>query len=355
MNFRQQVYAYDGLGRSRPVPFGRSLIIAEIAQAHDGSLGLAHAYIDAVAKAGVDAVKFQTHIAAAESTAEEPWRVKFSLQDDSRYAYWKRMEFTFEEWLGLRRHADSAGVLFMSSPFSPEAVDLLARVGVSAWKVASGELNNHPLFDQMASQSEVPFIVSTGMNPLSEIDAAVELVETYHRPLAVLQCTSKYPCLPESIGLNLLRDFQKRYGCAVGLSDHSGTIFPSLASATIGADVLEVHVTMSRELFGPDVVASVTTSELKQLVEGVRFIEKMLEHPLDKDEVALSMEETRSYFTKSIVARIDLEEGTRIRPEHLAVKKPGLGLSAARLPDILNKQLRRRIVADTVISEDDFE
>src|SRR5262245_60624614 len=117
-------------------------IVAEVAQAHDGSLGMAHAYIDAIGNAGADAVKFQTHIAAAESTPNEPWRVKFSPQDATRYDYWKRMEFTEEQWHGLKKHAVECGLEFLSSPFSVEAVDLLTRVGVAAWKVASGEINN---------------------------------------------------------------------------------------------------------------------------------------------------------------------------------------------------------------------
>ena len=114
-------------------------VIAEVAQAHDGSLGMAHAFIDAIASAGADAVKFQTHIARAESTPAEPWRVKFSPQDKTRYDYWKRMEFTEEQWHGLKQHAEERGLKFLSSPFSTEAVDLLTRVGVAAWKVASGE------------------------------------------------------------------------------------------------------------------------------------------------------------------------------------------------------------------------
>src|SRR2546427_6005943 len=116
---------------------GRCLVIAEVAQNHDGSLGAAHAYIDAVARAGADAVKFQTHIAAAESTAGEPWRVKFSRQDATRYDYWKRMEFTEEQWHGLKKHAEERGLLFLSSPFSVEAVELLERVGVPAWTAPS--------------------------------------------------------------------------------------------------------------------------------------------------------------------------------------------------------------------------
>src|SRR5271167_597036 len=123
------------------------LIIGEVAQAHDGSLGTAHAYIDAIARSGAKAVKFQTHIAAAESTPGEPWRIRFSYQDASRYAYWKRMEFTEEQWSGLKRHAEEKGLEFLSSPFSIEAAKMLQRIGVRAWKVASGEISNTPLFD----------------------------------------------------------------------------------------------------------------------------------------------------------------------------------------------------------------
>src|ERR671925_320777 len=143
-------------------------IVAEVAQAHDGSLGTAHAFIDACARAGADAIKFQTHIAAAESTPGEPWRVKFSPQDATRYDYWKRMEFTEEQWHGLKRHADERGLLFLSSPFSPDAVDLLKRVGVAGWKVASGEISNEPMLATMAATGQ-PVMLSTGMSTNAEI------------------------------------------------------------------------------------------------------------------------------------------------------------------------------------------
>lgn len=329
------------------------LIVAEVAQAHDGSLGMAHAFIDAIAQAGADAVKFQTHIAAAESTAYEGWRVKFSLQDSTRYDYWKRMEFTEEQWHGLKKHADARGLKFLSSPFSFEAVALLARVGVAAWKVASGEVSNAPMFESMAATA-LPILLSTGMSPLSEIDATVERVKARGLPLTVLQCTTAYPCPPEKIGLNLIPFFEERYGCNVGLSDHSGTIYPGLAAATLGIKVLEVHATLSREMFGPDVPASVTTSELRQLVEGIRFIEKMKANPVDKDAVAAEMAPLRDLFTKSVVARVDLPTGTVLQGAHLGVKKPGTGVPPDRLPQLIGRTLRRSVQADQVLQEADF-
>jgi N-acetylneuraminate synthase len=332
----------------------RCLIIGEVAQAHDGSLGAAHAFIDAIAKTGADAVKFQTHIAAAESTPAEPWRVKFSKQDATRYEYWRRMEFTEEQWHGLRQHAVEKGLLFLSSPFSIEAVELLTRVGVAAWKVASGEVSNLRMFDRMAD-TNLPMLLSTGMNPLSEIDAAVKLIQARRLALTVLQCTSAYPCPAEKVGLNLLATFRERYGCSVGLSDHTGNIYSGLAAATLGANVLEVHVTLSREMFGPDVVASVTTSELRQLVEGVRFIERMQSNPVDKDAAAKELEPLRNLFTKSLVARTDLPAGLTLSEQHLAAKKPGNGIPAQRLFEIVGRKLKRTILADTLLQEDDLE
>ena len=189
---------------------GSCLIIGEVAQAHDGSLGLAHSFIDAIAGAGADAVKFQTHIAAAESTLAEPWRVKFSPQDESRYAYWKRMEFTENQWIELKRHADERGLLFLSSPFSLEAVELLEKVGVAAWKIASGEVSGSQMFERMAA-TKLPVFLSTGMSTLQEIDRAVERIKSRGLQVVVLQCTTAYPCPPEKVGLNLIPFFRDRY------------------------------------------------------------------------------------------------------------------------------------------------
>src|SRR3954447_9989234 len=146
------------LGLSGP---RRCLIVGEVGQGHDGSLGTAHAYIDSIAKAGADGVKFQTHIADAESSRFEPWRVRFSPQDETRLDYWRRMEFTENQWKGLREHADACGLLFLSSPFSMAAVELLNRVGVAAWKVASGEITNTEMLERMARTGK-PVLVSTG-------------------------------------------------------------------------------------------------------------------------------------------------------------------------------------------------
>jgi N,N'-diacetyllegionaminate synthase len=351
INFKELCLAASGGGGADKKG---CLIIGEVAQSHDGSLGMAHAFIDAIADAGADAIKFQTHIAAAESTPGEPWRVKFSRQDKTRYDYWKRMEFTAEQWHGLKEHADERGLLFLSSPFSTEAIELLKRVGVAAWKIASGEVNNLPALDLMI-KTRLPIILSTGMSSLSEIDVAIERVAAANIPVAVLQCTSSYPCPPEKVGLNMLATLRERYNCPVGLSDHSGVVYPGLAAATLGADIVEVHVAFTREMFGPDVPVSLSTGELRQLVEGVRFIEKMNANPVEKDEVAKEMQPLRDLFTKSVVVRTDLSEGTILSEDHLTLKKPGIGIPASRLTELLGTRLRRSVKADEMLCEADME
>ncbi|MGE3841786.1 MAG: N-acetylneuraminate synthase family protein [Vicinamibacterales bacterium] len=333
---------------------GRCLIIGEVGLAHDGSLGFAHAFIDAIAAAGADAVKFQTHIASAESTPAEPFRVKFSRQDASRYDYWKRVEFTLPQWRGLAEHAAASGLMFLSSPFSLEAVDLLNAVGMPLWKIASGEVGNTPLLDRIIATG-APVVLSSGISGISELDAAVARVQAAGRPLAVLQCTTAYPCPPEKVGLNMVPLFRERYGCFTGLSDHSGTIYPGLAAATLGADVVEVHVTMSRAMFGPDVPASLTTVELRQLVDGIRFIETMRAHPVDKEAAAAAAAPLRAIFTKSVVARVPLPAGTVLTEAHLTGKKPGTGIPVDRLAALIGGRLRRDVAADELLQSDDVD
>jgi len=169
----------------------------------------------------------------------------------------------------------------------------------------------------------------------------------------VMQCTTAYPCPPERIGLNMIPYFRDRYACFVGLSDHSGTIYPGIAAATLGADVLEVHITMSRGMFGPDVPASVTIEELRQLVNGVRFVETMRSHPIDKEAVARDMAPLRAIFTKSIVARQPLRAGAVLTSADLAAKKPGTGIPSEHLSEFIGRVLRRDLLADEQLRPDD--
>ncbi len=328
-------------------------IIAEIGLAHDASLGNAHAYIDAVAKTGVDGIKFQTHIAHAESITTEPWRVKFSFQDKSRYEYWKRMEFSEAQWLGLKEHADEVGLLFLSTPFSIEAFEMLRRVGVHAWKIASGEITNYPLLEKVANTQQ-PVWVSTGMSGENEINSVVKILNNFDSDFTIFQCTSKYPTKPEEVGLNILHDIKNKYNCEVGLSDHSGTIYPSLAAATIGVNVLEVHVVFDKSMFGPDVSSSITINELSQLVEGVRYIEKMIKNPVDKNDMETDMDQMRNLFMKRIITKTSVRKNELLTLNNLTTKKSDLGIPAMEWPSIINSKSGRDLPAGYFLTQEDI-
>jgi N-acetylneuraminate synthase len=268
------------------------LIVGEVAQAHEGSLSLAHAYIDAIADAGADAVKFQIHDAEHESTLDEPWRVPPRWpQDRSRFDYWKRMQFTPAQWMVLSGHARERDLAFIASAFCPEVVCWADPI-VDAWKVASGEVHPGPMFDDLATLNRhgKPVIVSHGMSTQAEADWS-----TGFYPVALLQCTSMYPCPPDKVGLSVLTDWRKRYGCPVGLSDHSGTIYAGLAAVALGCDVLEVHVIFNKDMGGFDASSSITIQDLGRLVYGARFIEKA-KQPVDKDALAKELEPMRRLF-----------------------------------------------------------
>lgn len=329
-------------------------IVAEVAQAHDGSLGAAHAYIDAVARTGAQAVKFQTHLAAAESTARETFRVRFSRQDATRYDYWKRMEFSEVEWAGLAAHAAERRLIFLSSPFSVEAADLLERIGVPAWKVGAGEVSNAPLLDRLGATGK-PVILSSGLSGWAELDAAVARLAAAGSPVAVLQTATRYPCPPEELGLNVLAELRARYGCPVGLSDHSAQVAAGLAAVALGASIVEVHVVFSRECFGPDTVASLTVDEVAELAAGARFIHAALAHPVDKDASAAKLSDLKALFGKSLVAARPLVAGQILSAPDVACKKPGIGLPPGDLPRVLGRKLRRAVPADHFFADDDLE
>jgi N,N'-diacetyllegionaminate synthase len=332
----------------------RTFIIAEVAQAHDGSLGMAHAYIDSVAETGADAIKFQTHIAAEESTLDEPFRVKFSQQDATRYDYWKRMEFTEEQWTGLTKHARERDLIFLSSAFSVKAVEMLGKVGMPAWKVGSGEVWSEELLNAMA-QNGSPILLSTGMSTYSEIEATVNRIKERGLPFAVFQCTSKYPTSLEEVGLNVIEEIRKRFKCPVGLSDHSGSIFPGLAAMALGVDLLEVHVTFHRRMFGPDVPASVTLDELRLLVEARDAFHRMFSNPVDKDKVAEGLSKTKSLFTKSLATTRKLPTGTVLQTDMLTLKKPGIGIPSTELNNIIGRRLVREVDPKKLLKWDDLE
>ena len=326
-------------------------VIGEVGLAHDGSLGAAHAYVDALAKTGVNAIKFQTHIAEAESSKYEQFRVNVFPQDSTRFDYWKRTSFEKAQWIELAEHCREVGLTFMSSPFSHEAVELLQDCKTPAWKVASGEVTNLPLLKHMAETGK-PILVSSGMSSWKELDRTVEYLTTLNASFGLFQCTTAYPCPPEQWGLNIISEMKARYGCPIGLSDHSGTITPSLAAKLLGASMVECHVVFSREQFGPDSKASLTFEEMTALLDGIRNIEMADRNPVDKDLIAEASESNRKLFSKSLYAARDLNPGVVLSKKDVLIRKPRLGVPASEYESSLGRTIKSFIAAGDPINAD---
>lgn len=332
----------------------KAFVIAEIAQAHDGSLGMAHAYIDLAASSGADAVKFQTHIASGESTLNEKFRIPLSGQDETRYDYWKRMEFSPEQWQSLASHARDKGLIFLSSAFSLEAVELLKGIGMPAWKVGSGEFRSKELLGAMMVTG-APILLSTGMSKYSEIEDAVSLFRKNNAPFGIFQCTSRYPSRLEDVGLNVIADFQTTYNVPAGLSDHTGSPYPSMAAIARGADMVEVHLTFHKGCYGPDVPASVTKEELEMICTMRDNIAIMDDTPVNKDNFAENNNEMRQLFTKSIAPVRHLIAGTVLSDDMLVPRKPGTGIPYHEKEKIIGLKIIRDVFPDRLLDFEDLE
>ena len=329
-------------------------IIVEIAQAHNGSLTAAHRYIDALSTTGVNAIKFQTHIAEAESSIYEPFRVKFTEEYATRFDYWKAMQFTLEEWKGLKAHCEEVGLEFMSSPFSNAAVDLLEQVGVKTYKIGSGEVNNFLLLEKIA-QTGKSIILSSGMSSFDELDKTVEFLKSKHVEFSILQCTTSYPTKPEQYGLNVIQELKSRYHVPVGFSDHSAKIETCIAATVLGAEILEFHAVFSRNDFGPDVTSSLTIEDIKILSEAVRNIVKAQINTVDKSDNS-KFSELKSIFEKSLAINKDLQSGHIIQFSDLEAKKPAnKGIPASNFENIIGKQIIENMKKWDFLTIDDIK
>jgi len=330
------------LGDGAPV-----FVIAEIGNNHDGSIRQAERLIEAAADAGADAVKFQTHIAEEEMLPSTPTPPHF---DEPRYEFTRRMELSLDDHLRLKASAEARGLVFFSSPFSVAAVQLLEEVGVPLYKVASGEVTNPPLLEAIAATGK-PVLLSSGMSGLDDVAAAVDVLGT--DALVVLQCTSAYPCPPERVNLRAMKTLSERFGVPVGLSDHTPGIVTSLAAAALGAVAIEKHFTLSKLLYGPDHHASLVPDELRALVDGIREVELALgSGDKEHDE---SLDPVRATFEKSVVTTSAVASGMVLEESMLTTKRPGTGVPAVRLRDLVGRRALRDLAANELVHEADVE
>lgn len=327
----------------------KPLIIAEIGSVHDGSFGNANKLIETAAGCGADCVKFQTHIAVAESLPNAPNPDYF--RDESRIEYFERTSFSLDQWKKLKETADHCKVLFLSSPFSLEAVDMLEKVGIFAYKIPSGEVTNIPLMEKIAGIGK-PVIISSGMSNWKELDAAIDVFSD-KCDITVMQCSSVYPCLPEQVGLNVIAEIKERYKCKVGFSDHTIGFSAAISAAALGTTVIEKHFTFSKRMYGSDAKNSMEPIEFTLFCTEVKNVWKMLKHPVDKNDTS-TYKEMKKIFQKSIVSACNIPKGTILEMKHLAFKKPGDGIPAKNYKEVLGCKTSRSIEVNKKLNMEDI-
>jgi|TARA_A100001011_G_C14317139_1_gene848489 N-acetylneuraminate synthase len=314
--------------------------IAEIGQAHDGSLGFAHSYIDSLKGAEIKAIKFQMHIADAESSSFEKFRINFSYEDKSRFDYWKRMEFSKDQWIGLKNHCEDLGFEFMVSPFSIQALNLIDELGVKRVKIGSGESRNLLMLDKIKLLNK-DIILSTGLTSNSELENLVNYLD--YKKLSILHCTTSYPSLKENFYLDRLSYLKNNYSnrYTIGFSDHSGKESTLAAAIALGAKILEYHVVFDKKSFGPDSTSSIEIRDVKKTSKNLKELHESLNNYKYNDSYS---KENKIIFGKSISVNKNLKKGSVLEINDLESKKPAnKGISASDYKLVLNKQLKKDI------------
>lgn len=328
------------------------MVVAEIGINHNGSVSEAERLIDAAAEAGADAVKFQSFRA---DRLLIPSRDRYSQQADgaeSAYQMLRRCELGWEDQARLKRHADSKGVQFLSTPFDEESADFLDSIGVPAYKIASGDITHVPLLRNVAAKGK-PVLLSTGMSFLSEVAEAIfTLKNAGAGEIVLLHCVSAYPAAPEHMNLRAIETLRSHFGLPVGLSDHSEGILLAPVAAALGAVIVEKHFTLDKNASGPDHRASMDPEDLRLLIKNLREVEASLgdgrKRPSDIEE------EGRLLGRRSIVAAVDIRAQETIAGWMLACKRPGSGLEPRYGERIVGMIARRSIGKDTILQWEDL-
>ncbi len=325
-------------------------VIAEIGMTHDGNFELARELTEGAIAAGADIVKYQWHIADAETLRDAPTPPYFT--GEPRFEYFERTAFNVAQFSKLVNQCHNSNVLACISAFSIESVRNIRETACDIIKIPSGELTNIPMLREVAG-SGLAVITSSGMSSWDELDRAIETLSP-SPSLSVLQCSSQYPCLPENVGINVIGEMRKRYGLPVGLSDHTLTGATAVASVALGTRIVEKHFTTSRKLYGPDAYMSLEPADFRRMVDDIRYVSAALGGAVDKSDVD-AYADMKTIFQKSIVIQNGVKAGQVLGLNNLAFKKPGTGISAADIDDIIGKTIKRDLGHNDMLSWGDIE
>lgn len=328
----------------------RVVIIAEAGVNHNGSLELAKKLAEQARNAGADYVKFQTFKAEKLVTLDArkaDYQIENTRQADSQYDMLKKLELSYEDFRELKQYCEEIGISFLSTPFDFDSMDFLGELGIDFFKIPSGEVTNLPYLERIAGTG-LPVVLSTGMCTVEEIEAAVRILRNGKcSDISILHCTTEYPAPAEECNLNVIETLKSRFNVRVGYSDHTEGILVPIVAVASGAEIIEKHFTLDRNMEGPDHKASLEPQELKEMVEKIRLVEKIL----GSDEKKPTESEIRNIGVarKSIVAKCDINEGAIFSVENIDVKRPGTGISPMQWYDVLGKRAKRNFKRDEMI------
>lgn len=323
-------------------------IIAEAGVNHNGSVKLAKKLVDAAKEAGADAVKFQTFKTknlVTKNAKKAEYQIKNS-GEESQYEMIKKLELSDDEFWEIAKYTGVKGIIFLSSPFDTESVDLLDKIDVPVFKVASGEITNFPLLKHIA-QKQKPVILSTGMSTIGEVEEALNLIEKYNDDIILMHCLTNYPAKKEDANLNVIKTLEYAFKRPVGFSDHTSGIEMSVAAVALGSCIIEKHFTIDKNLPGPDHKASLEPQELSEMVKAIRNVEKGLGNGIKKptnDEIKI-----KKLVRKSIVAKENIPKGSILTEEMLEIKRPGTGIEPKYLDELIGKELIEDIKKDDLL------
>ena len=328
------------------------LVIAELGINHGGSIELAKIMVDAAAEAGVEVVKHQTHIVSDEMSSEAK-KVIPAHTKESIFDIIESCALNEADEKALQKYIQSKGMIFLSTPFSRAAAIRLESMNVPAFKIGSGECNNYPLLKHVASYGK-PIILSTGMNTIESIGKAVKIFREYKIQFALLHCTNVYPTPPELVRLNALTELKENFPDAViGLSDHTTTNYPCIASVALGASVLERHFTDTMERIGPDIICSMDKIACKELIKATKIVKQARD---GKKGPVADEKPTIDFAYASVVTIKVIKKGEKLSSDNIWVKRPGTGeILAENFEKIINKKAKRDIGFDIQLKWDDIE
>jgi N,N'-diacetyllegionaminate synthase len=334
----------------------RTELIAEVGLSHEGSLGNAFALVDAAKSCGADTVKFQYHNPEWESTNLENFRVSVFPQDLNRFDYWKRTSFQLSEWKKLKEYCDSLSIGFLCTPFSVNAAIELNSIGVARWKIGSGDLSNPELLENLITTRK-PIILSTGMSTSTEVLDRVQFMRSMNfEEFSLAYCLSEYPTLATHLDYSKIGEYSDKFGCPVGLSDHSGSLVALTYALSKEPAFIEFHFVLSKLQFGPDTSSSIDTDDLEFLVKMRDFIESNGENYFDKDLfVAQELGNMRETFGRGLALKSKMYKGDLLSMDDFCLRKPKGPLDWHNRYDFVGKRLRRDVSAYEHLSSHDVD